>query len=205
MAGVSARRVHAIARSEARHVVEGEAEHKWLDTTINQTVTTTPALFLLTQLGQGATESTRLGLQVRPLYATFRLYCYQSVAATSGNILRVVVVLDTQQNGVTPTLQGAADSVLRSASGATMQLRNPRTTSRFVILADKVVRLMPNGNNLQSLHFTRRLRCTTHFYTGTNTNPTDFGPNQVYAFFISDQATNGPQVQGDMRLRFIDV
>lgn len=185
--------------------MEGEAEHKFLDTVINQTVTTTPALYLLTQLAQGSTESTRLGLAVRLLYVTFRLYCYQSVAATSGNILRMVVVLDTQQNGVTPTLQGAADSVLRSASGATMQLRNPRTSSRFLVLADKVVRLMPNGNNLQTIHFTRRLRCASHYYTGTNTNPTDFGPNQVYAFFISDQATNGPQVQGDMRLRFIDM
>lgn len=205
MPGLSVKRVRRIARREAKDVLEDEAEHKYYDVAINQAVLNAPATFQLTQIGGGTTQTTRLGLQIRPLYVTCSFLCYQNVAATAGNFLRIVLVLDTQMNGVTPSFSGAATSVMASPSTGIMMLRNPLMTNRYVILVDKVIALMPNGNNLKKVKFTRKLRCVTHYTTASSVASTDFAANQVYAFFISDQAANGPTVYGDMRLRFIDA
>lgn len=204
---VGVRRIRAIARREAKDVLSDQAEDKYYDApALNNTILNTATQGMaVSQMGQNTTASGRLGISILCKYVTIRWYAQLNPAATNGQALRMILYMDTAQSGAPPSVISFPDSLLRPlAAIPTTSQRNPEATTRYMILWDKTIVLLPNGGNVKVGRKTIRLFNRTHYLGQTNTNA-DAGPNALYVAAFSNDAVAGPSLNLVTRLRFEDA
>jgi len=89
----------------------------------------------LSGIAQGVTKQSRLGDQIRLTRMQFRIQAVDVLESSVGNFTnRILIVRDKAATGVIPTIAGASNSILTSASPLAQQL--PNTLDRYVIVKD---------------------------------------------------------------------
>lgn len=170
-------------------------EKKFIDTVFAPTVITSAGTIQqLDATQQGADDNDqRVGdiIWVKSLFT--RLSVVVNPTATQ-NFIRVIIFKDKQQNG---TVAGVTD-LLQSAS-YTSQL-NRDYSLRFKVIIDRTYCVDDAGSALQIDKLYKKLFYKAEYQTASLVPRT----NGLNMLLISDQATNGPTVQFNNRVRFID-
>lgn len=205
--------MRAIARSEAKRFVEDMAEDKVYDTflpappgPINSTVSVTP----VTAPGQGADFFQRNGDSIRGKSLFFRWQIRRSLVAAplTGNVTRMMLILDTQSEGLLPSPAGTASSVLTSTS--TVAQLNPLTRVRFLVLWAHQVVVAAERPVVSGKAFVRLKNPNIHFLSaaqGTIAAPASLGTNNCYLLVWGDLApgVDNPQFDYNIRFRYEDM
>lgn len=207
------------ARSIAKQVVKsivGVPEIKWIDATGSGVV---PNTGIVSSYGtaQGVNVNQRTGNQVRWLSFNFRSKWVANPNSTAGCIVRVIIGIDRENQGATPTVA----QILETPGSDVLSALNISTTrGRFSILWDKeftvgagaVVASIPAGtmqmnqapNGIRFVAKLQNLHRVQQEYTGTTATATSIGTPWV--LMISDVAAgNAPTGSTFIRLRFQDV
>lgn len=173
-------------------------EFKYKDTSIAQTVTTTPSYILLNGLAEGDTESSRDGDRTRFKSIQIRGQAIQGASATAAQVVHLALVIDKQPNGGAPTTNGIFDT-----DADVYSFRNVSYSKRFVVLRDWLINLDDVNREQVTINFYKRLNMITMF-NGTAGDITGINSNSLYLFMVSDTAVNPPSVDLSVRARYID-
>lgn len=212
-ARMGVKRIRGIARSEAKRVVASQAEDHVLDTflaappaPINSTIAITP----VSAPAQGTDFFNRTGANIRGKSLFFRWQIRRSLlaAALTGNITRMMLVLDTQSDALLPSGAGSASSILTSTS--TVAQFNPLTRQRFLVLWAKQVVVSPEHPVASGKKFIRLKNPSIHFLTpaaGTIAAPASLGTNNIFLVVWGDllPGVDNPQFDYNVRFRFEDM
>lgn len=110
------------------------SELKYIDTAINATAASTgtllPASGTLVPIAVGTGPSQRIGRQVRVKSINAYLTLTKNVSDKSTDVIRLILLLDTQCNGAVPTVT----DILSTAN--VNSFRNMANSKRFVVLKD---------------------------------------------------------------------
>lgn len=181
----------------ARYAVKGvnlmkgiiNSELKRYDVSVNPTATSTASYTLLSGIDQGDDANQRSGNQVLAKYLMYNISATISASATATH-LRVIIFIDTDNDGETPTTAELLQQV-----GATTQLTSPiniDNTGRFTILADVHMPLSINGDRILVMKGFKKLNYHQKFLTATGS--TGFGKGSIWAYVASNEGTNPPTV-----------
>jgi len=157
-------------------------------------ISTTAAVSSLNQISQGDNEFNRQGNSVLWKYMTFSGALSWNATGT-GQALRIVVVMDTQQ--ISDTAPAGTD--LWETTGP-FSLINNETVGRFSILYDKVY-VQKEDCDLIPLKFTVKKSHHLRFNGTASTDPQKGG---MWLLIVSNQAVNTPTVAGTYRVCFYD-
>ncbi len=208
--------------TRGRHVIANGAELKFHDIDWDEAaadfsagvISNTSSLVLI---GQGVTESTRVGRKavIKSIGWRGELTLVASAAATlaAGQTVRLMVVQDKQCNGAAPAVSGA-NGVLTTADFQSFnELVNK---GRFLVLQDKVIALNPvngagdgatNDTSLVKRNFTFFKTCNVPIeYSGT-ANPSVIGEvrtNNIFGLLIQGSADSAVSLDSKFRFRFSD-
>ena len=140
----------------------------------------------------------RNGNSILAKYISMKFKAVINSSATH-TLLRVLVFIDTQNQGTTPTI----NDLFTTTSGAltTQATLNPDNTQRFTVLADIYMPLSISGNQMLFRKGYRRLNFHLR-YTGTAA--TDWNKNAIFFCAISDVITNLPELTYTTRIAFYD-
>lgn len=153
---------------------------------------------LLSNMAQGDTDSTRTGNSVLARSLTYRLKFDISSSVSHSSQVNFVLFWDTQQVGDTsPAYTDIFSSAIPEA------LMNLNTAGRFKIIKRQLISLTPatGGRPSIEVHGTFDFRKHIRF---NGTASTDIQKNGLYVAFISNEATNTPNVTGLIRLGYHD-
>ncbi len=155
-------------------------------------------LTAITSVAQGLTETTRVGNSIRLKNMQLRMYGFHNSAGSDVQWLRLIVFRDTMQQGVAPTV-----AQLLEGTSHVLRFLERDQDHRFNILRDKVWTMSVTGQ--QGFYFKMFREVDTHVkFVGTAANAASNGQGSLYVMLISSEATNGPQVDFNARVRFID-
>jgi len=178
-------------------------EEKYSDTSLSQSPDTNGTVACVTQLAQGVTMTTRVGNSVK----IQSLECWGRVAVNSAvttfSLCRVVVLRDMEGQGTAPTCADIFESV--GTSAAPRQAFDWLNRKRFAILYDELVALTPTtgANSVTTYHY--RVPLEKHvLYRGTTAAAASDGEGSIYIATISDEATNVPSVNTNVRIVYTD-
>lgn len=178
-------------------------EYKYLDVTAgSQNMTGTPTIVLLNGCQTGDTATTRDGQSIllKSIYCQFMVYMDPS--STTYNIVRFMLVLDTQPNA---TVMSAADLFQNNTSGTNVVSPiNINYGKRFKVLYDKRFSLNATQIREKVWKYFKRLKFHTKFNTGNAGTIADITSNALYLVFVNDNNVTTPDCQYYVRLRFID-
>lgn len=170
-------------------------EWKYIDTAVFGTITTTATVFPLTAISQGDTDTSRTGDKVTLKSFLMRLNITPN--ATAGiNFLRILALIDKQNNAVAPT----AAQILQNST-TTYSPLNDDWGKRFKVFYDRTFTVDTDATGGQVEKTYRKLRNVVIEYPGTGTVP---NTNGVYILMLADQPTDGPAVIGTVRIRYTD-
>lgn len=169
--------------------------HRYDNTTSIANQTTTATVQTLGAIAQGDNVSNRQGNSIKMTQIDGRIGVYHNGSATK-TFTRVIVGVDHQCNGALP----AATDVL--AIGDVFSLRNMDQAKRYTILVDEVVGT-DTSHLLKWIEFHKPLDFHMEF-KGTSSAVTDISTNNLFLIAVSDEATNGPQIERMIRLKWID-
>ena len=176
-------------------------------------VTTTPTFLNTTAMGQGTTDTSRIGNSVLSKSIQLRGYfAFNSAGATQQHI-RCLLIRDSENtDSGTPTIGEILENVGGGWEQKFTSPLNMKNSRRFRVLKDKVFTVdqyhafkdikiyykFPilkdkQGRKIKGIHST---------YGGAA--PTDTCAGSIYWIFFSDQATNAPTHGVMTRYRFID-
>ncbi len=169
----------------------------------------------LVLIGQGITESTRIGRKAVIKSIGWRGQLQLAAAADSQlpQTVRLLLVQDTQCNGVAPTVAGVGGLFVSADFQSFNTLINK---GRFRVLTDKVYVLnvlaaMGNGTandtNAVNRHFTFFKRCNIPIeYSGTAAPSviSELRTNNIYGVMITNQASTTVTLDSKLRFRFSD-
>lgn len=178
-------------------------EFKYHDVHANQAAHTTGGIIPLNYVNQGDGATSRDGDQFRmkSLDMTFNVSLPSS--AVRPNNTRMLLVLDTEPNGVLPLVTDVIDT----ASGATYinAPRNLANRSRFVIMKDWLVTLNPNGTEATSRKYFRKIDIKV-LYNGATATILTLKNNGLFLLVLGDEAVaaTNPVYDISSRIRFID-
>lgn len=173
-------------------------EKKYIDYTVTaQNMTNTGAIPLINGLSLGDTATTRDGQSVKFISITYKGDISMSNSAET-SFARVAFVLDRQSNAQSPSIT----NIWQSASPTALRVIG--TGYRFRVIRDMQFALSNGGR--ESVYFERtiKLRFHTRFNTGNAGDVTDIVTNALYLVYLSDQATNYPVINMNIRIKFID-
>lgn len=154
----------------------------------------------MTPLSIGDTLNSREGNQVKFTSIFLKYYMNINTSATD-TTCRVIVVYDKQPNGATFSLTDLLkDSSIGDNIISPLNLGNK---FRFKILYNRIHQMSINGKNNCYGKFYKKIFMRTR-YSGTAGDITDVATNNIKVFFISDEATNEPLMNGNIRMRFLD-
>lgn len=179
---------------KALSLINVEFKHNDNTTSIaNQTTSATVQnLFIPTQ---GDTDTNRNGDSVKVVSLQAKFDIYHNSSATN-TITRIMLIQDKQTNGAVPN----ASDILSVTS--VIGLRNVDWGKRFNVLFDRKVHT-DSTNPIKFLKFYKKI--TVHMEFGGNAGSiADINKNSFIVLAISDEATNGPQINRATRIRFID-
>lgn len=213
MAGVSVKRVRAIARHEAKSVLEEESETKYVDTVVASAavISSTPTAgytgMRVSAISQGPDLFNRLGDSVRCVSLLVRWHAALSAAAVTAqgtSYLRLIVLVDRAASGsVPPAFQGVTESPYTN-NGPLASPPSVPMHPRYAILRDKMIKLGWGSNSVSAGRMYMKLKYKTHF-AGSSSSDANIGLNPIYVIPLSSDATNGPTCTIYARLRFMDV
>lgn len=159
----------------------------------NQTTAATIGnLFSITQ-GDGIANRQGNSIKATQIHGRFTVYKNASASESS---IRIIVGIDHQSNGVLP----AVTDVL--AVGDVHAMRNTDYGKRFTILMDKRSYLTA-AKAIWQPEFHKQLSMHCEFKSNLG-GIQDFSTNSFFIIVVSDEVTNGPQVEKYVRLRYLD-
>lgn len=175
------------------------------------TITSTPTVINLSNIAQGTDWYQRVGDSIRPL--TFR-FAYNSLGSTAtvGNMLRILVVQDKENQGVDPTM----GDVLAGLGTPILAPPHPLYKQRFRILFDDVVAfvnypdLATAGNATGYVPDRKRPvvvegKLSGHIlYDATAGADASNLEGAIFLMAASLDASNGPSIRYTFRLTFTD-
>jgi len=135
---------------------------------------------------QGTADNNRIGDSIRPQWIQLRGMCNISGQTT----FRVMLVKDSDSNGVVPSIAGAAESIFIDFLARTC-FRNSLTHKRFTVLYDKFVndRQLTYGANGGGYFDSGKIKLSgVTTYRASAGNNTDAGKNQYYVVIVVDDA-----------------
>lgn len=163
------------------------AEKNFVDVSAAMNPAVTPAAVLLTPLGQGDDIGMRQGRSVKCAGFEFRYHAISATAATTPQVVRMIVVKDNDPNGVAPTITQVlvASTVDTPKNLAAFQ-------GRFEILYDQVFALGTITAENSTLVVDLELPLKHHIeFIGTGATVASSGAGNLFAFCMADQvATN---------------
>lgn len=165
----------------------------------NSAITYTATLAQLISVAQGATNSTRVGDEITFKNLTGRFCLTWNNVGITTQKMRVVVIYWR-----VPNLQTITATDIFASNGTTQAYLSPKAwTSRFnsTLLYDRVHTVDNLTNQTKNFHINIKVNKEIQFGAGTTT----FQRNGLYIYFVSDQATNGPYIQGIWVNTFTDA
>lgn len=156
-----------------------------------------PVITLLNGLTQGDDISNREGRQIR-LKSVDISQAYSMNGAAFGTIIRMMLVLDKQPNGA---VFNSADLLQNTDTVAFRQLDNRR---RFLILEDRKYTISSTGPIIGYDRVYKEIDIKTTYDDSNAGTIADIETNALYLLFISNEATNVPQVRVSARIRWLD-
>lgn len=180
-----------------KQLVNTEFDYKDTAATVNPAAA--GALVLLNGLTQGDTASSRTGNSIRMKSYDMRWFVNNNSSAGQTEV-RVMLVLDKQSNGVTPSVTDIL------ATNTVVSPRNLDNRKRFKVIMDRNYAISTAGpsSRYDSAHF-KNIQTHVAYYNSSNAGTVaDISTNALYLLYLSDQATNTPGLQYYFRLRFID-
>lgn len=186
------KRMRKVARAAAKDVINLYAEKNYHDTTLSENVGSAGSITNLSDMGQGDTAILREGDKVRLKNLELRLAV---TADDATNIFRCVVFRDISSNGSAPTVSNLLGGVQQS-------MNNVNVSARFKILYDRTFYLSTSGSNVIKGIVKYIPINATQTFSGSSTAPYH---NAVYLLMISDSTVGGPAVEGEARVRYLDM
>jgi len=172
-------------------------EDKYIDTGFSAAVTSGAwGSTVVNTMVQGTTASTRIGQSVKTVGIECRWTIITNSASTNPQFFRVVIFIDKQADGASPTFTNVYPL---SVIGA----RVDGYIEEFTVLYDKVVALSPNGSEACVESFIRTLTFHTTFVGNAGTIA-DIQTNALWIMWYSDQAANMPTFSHKTRYIYVD-
>lgn len=179
------------------------AEKKFLDTYLNVASinTTTPTFLLCNGVGAGTGFNERVGRKIK--IKSIQLNSVTIVGTAAPARLRLMLVLDRQSNGSTPSIGNILDNTtILVNSKAFMNLDN---RARFSVIWDKKFTL-DTVMKTQIDHSVFKKKLIDVTYSGTTNGIGSISTNSIWFVAVSDQgATNAPTLVGGVRIRYTDA
>lgn len=174
-------------------------EYKFLDGSVAASISTTPSVNYLTNIGQGDGESNRDGdsVKIKSLQLAYTLSGNTSADAT---FVRCIIGIDKLHSGTDVTASGGTDNSLLTNTDMTSQ-RDRDNSKRFIVLYDKVHSFSNNGPETYYKKIFKKFNMKTQW---DGTNGTDRRVNHLFFIAYSDQATNTPTLAMRYRTTYID-
>lgn len=194
------RNMYAAARYAARGVnmlkgiVNSELHRFSLTNSVN--VDTTGAIVHLSAIAQGDDVNNRQGNSILYKYLTFHNQLQMNPSAT-GTIVRVMVFVDTESTaGTAPTI-----AQLQETASSTISPINADYTSRFTVLFDDIIDLSINGQRVDN----RKHYSSLNFHAKyTGSAAANYDKNQIFLFYVSNEAVNTPILNYYSRIAYYD-
>ena len=160
-------------------------------------ITNAGAIVDLTNIGQGDDENARHGNSIYVRSVNWKGYIARPVTGDAVQIVRLVVLMDTQQIGDTaPTLNNVLESITPYAH------LNSATVGRFKILCNKLISLDTAKGLSQTFEINIPMR---HHIRYNGTTGADIQKGGLYIGFLSTQAsTNYPVLYSECRMCYHD-
>ncbi len=169
----------------------------------------------LVLIGQGITESTRIGRKaiIKSIGWRGQLQLASAANAQAPHSVRLLLVMDTQCNGAAPAVSGTNGLF---ASADFQSFNTLVNKGRFRVLMDKTYTMnclsaMGNGTandtNAVNRNFTFFKRCNIPIeYSGTAAPSviTELRTNNIYGVMITSQASSTVSLDSKFRFRFAD-
>lgn len=153
----------------------------------------------ITGIAQGDTSLTRDGLQIRLKNLQYRLNVSKD-AASARTLVRVVIFVDRENNGVAPT----ADEVLEGVTPTYMDFAEHDTRPRFKILKDMIFDMQDSSKIAFFKKGYKKLKLGTTYFRGTSSTVASAYKNHVFVMAQSSDNTNQPFVHMHTRVRWVE-
>lgn len=161
----------------------------------------TPVLINGMAIGGGATQRVGRRVTFTKLISRVSFYAATAIPPTEDTKIRILVFLDKQSNGATPTItQVLATDNFTSP----MNLDN---RDRFVVLADVITKDSVGINNQATeLYFTRKFNIETTFNVNNNGDVGDIATGSIFFSICGSNVlfSTGISSNNYHRLRFVD-
>lgn len=159
--------------------------------------TTAGPVYSLNQILQGTINNQRIGASVTILSVSFRLDFDINTTVPTTSSFRHVIVWDRQPNNYT-TAPIITDILTTATLTSFLAFDN---LDRFVVLRNQLLTVSENGQETQFTEGFVKINMKSRYLNTASTEPNS---GALLAFFISDQTTNPPTVNGNYRVRFKD-
>lgn len=166
------------------------------------TIDTTGSITALNYINQGDGTETRDGSMFRMKSLEFRYLMNLDDNLTVPVSCRMIIFLDTDPDGSTPTLA----SLLDDTTNPHLSPRNLDNRSRYVIYKDQMLTLNPNGLERITKKIFMPLDLKV-LITGATASAANVKKNGLYVLFLSSQASGAtykPAYLFNARIRYID-
>lgn len=177
------------------------AEKNYLDTSAAMSGAVTPSAVLLTGIAEGDDVATRHGRSLKCAGFEFRYHAISATAATTPQVLRMILIKDNDPNGAAPTITQVlvASTVDSPANLAAFQ-------GRFEILYDQQFVLGTVAGSDGGVVIDVELPLKHHIsFIGTGATVASSGQGNLFAFCMADQVATNPSAGAFYsRLRFYD-
>lgn len=197
----TAQKVAQVAQVAYRVAGMVNAEKQYYDNNNSGNASTpneTGNTYSISGIPQGDDEGGRTGnsILMKSLYLTVR---GSMNASATNSCVRMLVVQDKFNTGTTP-----APSDIMQYNGSAFSVVSPLNvdhTTRYRVIYDKLFKMSINGD--QQFIVKKFLKYHKHIhYTGPNATDT-YGGN-IYLIFVSDEATNTPNIVFNARIGYYD-
>lgn len=179
------------------------AEKNFFDATTAITLTTSAQIYPLELIPEGDDTQMRNGRSIKLAGIFMRSHWYAGTAATTSNLVRMIMFRDNFQSGTAPT---AAD--ILATPGQVDSFRNINTANpgRYTLLMDRIVKLNPLGSTNTSAVANKYFNIKSHVrYLGATAVPGTLGQGQIYFMCYADNVSGGAPVGNlNIRTRYYD-
>lgn len=170
-------------------------EFKFNDVSSTTNVTTTAQIIDLTEIAEGTNNTERVGKSIR-LKSLLQRGSARIDASASASALRAIIVHDMDNTGTAPSV---TDILQSSSFVANINLAS--SLGRWRVLMDKTLNMSANGT--QRVSWKRYIKLNHHVkYSGSAANSNQKG--SLFLVLLSNESTNGVNININTRVRFID-
>jgi hypothetical protein len=171
----------ALTRQAFMSMLNARREKKYNDNSYSGSLTTSGAVSPWTEVvAQGDSSTTRDGAQIELIM--LKLYYTLSISTTATGVARIIVFIDTMNEGVNPTVT----DILTSASVSSNYTREVEVVKRYHILYDQSHSLTVNATTESIIKY-QKIRCRRIIsYNGTTAATGSNGKNSVWTLRIGN-------------------